>query len=136
MNDVEVLQGVRDLIDTEDKWTQTHYARDYSGGSVMVTDESACMWCLTGAIRHVVIKKLGEKIHMANEKRLAEERRIVILLFSREEIKRVSDKSVWNTLGQQAWEHFITWNDLSTTTWQDVLDLIDTAIKRQRKQMV
>jgi hypothetical protein len=43
---------VRELLDSEEKWTKRLYARDASGASVSPNDDKAVCWCLIGAIRY------------------------------------------------------------------------------------
>lgn len=43
---------VKELLDSEEKWTQGHLSIDRFGNFTLPTDENAVRWCLVGAIQH------------------------------------------------------------------------------------
>lgn len=47
----EALQRVKNRIDTWDKWTQGHYARDGNQNWTSALSETATCWCTVGALR-------------------------------------------------------------------------------------
>ena len=49
----EILQQSRDLISNPENWTSSTAARDSHYKSVRHSDQTACMWCATGAVAHI-----------------------------------------------------------------------------------
>ena len=49
-----LLQAVKHVLRTEERWTQGAFARDALGLDCSTFDTNACKWCLVGAIELVV----------------------------------------------------------------------------------
>jgi hypothetical protein len=46
---LDILQDVRTLLSSPDKWAQRTHAQDKNGRPVPFDDSRACSWCLVGA---------------------------------------------------------------------------------------
>ena len=99
------IKKVRDVLSDESKWTQAAYARDKDDIAVGVTSESACKWCLMGAIFGVA-------------KDINEEKEIINCL--RDFLPKI-DIVVYNY-------DVVVYNDAEDTKYEDITNLLDKAI--------
>lgn len=60
MNTLEVLKGVRHLLENPRNWTQRTPARDIKGLPVHAVSKRAVCWCTIGAVHKVVGKDYRE----------------------------------------------------------------------------
>jgi hypothetical protein len=60
MTTLDALKAVRSLLSDPHHWTTHTVARDADGRATSSTSETACRWCLMGAVGKVVGKKYGE----------------------------------------------------------------------------
>lgn len=103
MSPAEQLRAAKALIDTPEKWTQGCAARDADGLSSGVCSGAVC-WCAWGALA-----KFGNPFVSPG---------LINLMDG-----AVPDDS----------KSFITYNDLPTTTYADVMALFDRAIDAAEK---
>jgi hypothetical protein len=50
LSEHEIYVKVKELLATEEQWTQGHYAKNTNGTPVGYTSEDACSFCLLGAL--------------------------------------------------------------------------------------
>lgn len=89
---------IKELLKDESNWTQDKFARDENGMGVSADNSTAVCWCLTGAIYRCY--------HSDDD-------RVVAL---------VTDY-IFETFNTYGIAH---WNDLPTTTFSDIKQLIET----------
>ena len=93
------IKKVRDVLSDESKWTQGRYAVDKDNVFIATTHSAACKWCLTGAIWRVA-------------RDMKEQNEIVDYLKHKINYRRLSE-----------------FNDAEDTKYQDIVNLLDTAIE-------
>jgi hypothetical protein len=54
LSEHEIYVKVKELLATEEQWTQGHYAKNTNGTPVGYTSEDACSFCLLGALDKTV----------------------------------------------------------------------------------
>ena len=119
----KILEEARSIIEDKKNWTKGSIALDAKGRDVWASSPQACRWCVSGAI-----VRAAESLNLDTQKR-------------HDAIKYLTD--VTRTHISERWERepeYITifndasitmFNDAVETTHQDVLDVLDTAIKRK-----
>ena len=117
-NTKEFLIRARNLIAKPESWTKGYLSRD-AQGLVPFTENDAVCWCAVGALQHTYIRHndLGDSISEALDA-LDHQIRVQI------RVRGGSDA------GDLISTSISIFNDLATTTHQDVLDLFDGAISR------
>ena len=114
----KILEKARSIIEDKKNWTKGAMALDAAGRDVLSSSPQACRWCASGAI-----VRATETLHLDTEDRYdaINHLRDVIRTRIRErgeiEPERISVP---------------IFNDAVETTHQDVLDVLDTAIKQRR----
>lgn len=97
------LVRVKELISTPEKWTKNYDARDKNGEIVRFCDDSAVCWCLSGALAKI----------FADDEMMEKAADIINNHVS-------GDGSYWD------------WNDLKTTTHEQVMQVLDAAIEEAK----
>lgn len=100
MNTKDYLIKIKETINTPNKWCKGFYATNKNGKPVLVNDDTALCFCISGAMDKVIFY-YPDKIKIHNK-----------LFF---------------TLNLNM--NLTIFNDSSETTHQDVMDLIDKAIQ-------
>jgi hypothetical protein len=122
---IEILHRTRSLID-EKGWTQGASARDAAGNDVMLTDESAVCYCLSGAFD--VASRGGGVVVIDAELLLAEAIFRDVIGEDDEDCRPLSPAFD----PEQDSVVISFWNDAPARTKADVLAVIDKAISLAR----
>ena len=140
INDVftatDQLRAARELV--AQGWCQGTMARNAEGERVGTADDTACQWCLVGALRHAAVELLDEAIHQHGLQHApsqgAPRRRVHEVA---NDAYRKSVRVVEESLALQdrsSIEDGVPslpyWNDTKDRTQEDVLSLLDEAAKR------
>ena len=114
-----ILEDVRALLVDDTCWTKAEYARDDEGVSTYLTSDNARCWCLTGAVARVALRLLPDDHELSD----------YAIGLARLALDRAVDASGWGE-GCGA----IYFNDHHTTTYEDVMGVLDAAIEAVEKQ--
>lgn len=113
---IEALKQIRALFNEPEKFTKGSYSRDVNGHIEVSTSDNAYSFCLVGAINHVCNIN---KVYPLNLK-------IRELFLNNLTVNtNVSNRGV--SIEQ--------WNDDPKTTYQDLLNLIDSTIRLAESQL-
>ena len=118
MEIIDVLKETKALLSDPSSWNKTYFAVDFKGRSVNTTDESACRWCLAGAIFHVADVSLDSTL---DDKKL--------VCDTIDHIEKLDDIT---NIDQDALGHnepIVYFNDKDDTTHENVIDILDKAIQ-------
>lgn len=118
---VEVLEEA--IQSVKSGWTQGALARDVIEKEVAVTDESACSWCITGAIYRSI--KYVPRFWWTAREDYNEFRKE-----KRKSASRILD--VLTDLAEGAKLGLPAWNDHVSRTREDVLVLLNQALEQER----
>lgn len=111
MNTKEVLIKVRELLSDRSHWTQGASARIKKGGKLIpVIHENATCWCLTGAVKKVILENQDTDIHVANYEVL---------------------DSIQRCLNSDKFKNVVQFNDSRSTRHPMVLKVLDCAIESE-----
>lgn len=108
---ISLLSLVKGKLDTKDKWTKGAMARDENGTRLNPTTDSdkAICWCITGAMEAC---KFTHSVY---------EKAYVILMEAIDDaISEISSVEEYN--------------DLASTSYQDIMNLIDAAIVKLQRE--
>ena len=108
----------RSFIESEENWIQGVMARDDADVEVDPEDETACRWCVIGAVEKSVIECFGTNG--------AEILSGTLSLLT--DTMQQRDESRSN-------HHLAWWNDHGNTTHADVLQIFDAAITATSKEV-
>lgn len=104
MTPLELLKLARKTITAPSCWTKGKYARDAADRPVQASDPSACQWCASGALY-----------------------RATSITMSRELDRFAAETALREAVpGGQ----LVAFNDISTVTHAEVLDVFDRAIAK------
>ena len=103
----KILVDARSLVMDESKWTQSADARDEKGQTVPFYSSKACCWCAAGAI-YKAFNNMGDKVAFP-------------------EVEQKFRYTMYKC-GISKLHGIVTWNDLPSTTHQDVINVFDRAI--------
>lgn len=104
MTALKILQGVRELLSDEKRWTRGSYARDRLGRTTHSTSESAVCWCLIGALGKITNHERGA---------------------------RSAERALERVARRRGREFPAEWQDADGRTHAEVLALLDEAIARE-----
>ena len=110
----KILEGMQKLLSTPGTWIKNYYAVDERGCPVLASSQTACKWCLSGAINRVALKESSSHKEYLRKKNLAV-RYLAELIYD----ERLPVEARLNTV--------VEWNDKEAGTQDEVLALIRRA---------
>ena len=106
----KILESAKSILESESVWIQGKGAVNPIMEEVESTDESACKWCLSGAIRKAMHHSKCDVIRI-----------------------RVVEFPVVHILEGQGYTHLIHFNDDPNTTHKDVMAILNKSIDLSRQ---
>ena len=125
MHPHNVLSRARELIQSPEHWTQGTYAEDAEHRVVNTWEDSACHFCLIGAIRRASFEAVGGKYGPMRSMRDATMHSSTVRL-----IGALRRRYRMTTGALSDWS-LSAWNDVSTRQHHEVLELLDDAIAKE-----
>ena len=111
METVDVFRETKLLLDNDWSWIKTYFAVDHKQRSVDPEDESACQWCLVGALIKVTKRQSG----------LYQE--AIDVLEEIEDIAVLSEDDIGDS------EPIVYYNDAVAENYEDIVRLLDKGIE-------
>lgn len=115
---IQIIQGVRKLLDKPESWTKRTFVRDAEGLPLtFVDDVRACSWCLLGAF------------HASGDTNILRKNFEMYINFSYEETNKahIACNSILMEMGHGTLSVF---NDEPATTHADVLNFLEKVEQR------
>lgn len=108
---IELLVDTKKILDSPDKWTKGAYARGKSGKDVSNFGRYATCFCLAGAFNRAAGQRSNRNMYS--------------LAPGYAKASVAMNNRVW----RGGHFSFVTYNDLPTTTYEDIIRLIDESIE-------
>lgn len=122
-NHLQIIQEMRELFSTSERWTKGFYAKSAKGNMVDFDSRLAVCWCLEGGYMKTINNRGYSDFSIGNKATTTIIKAIKILFKSR----------INNTT--KTIPRFSKFNDNAATTFEDITKVLDLAIEIAREEL-